>query len=150
MFGERLKELRESKKLTQEELAKILNLSQSSIAYYESSKKPKQPSQRTLIKIAKYFNVTLDYLLGLTDDPTPPQAKQEKPNFEEYVLSASGLGEATIRVAELDSLYGMDSNTFTSLSRLAYKKFGLPGAKGSPKAAGGIKTPGTGALDKDD
>jgi len=67
MIGERLKELRESKKLTQEELAKFLNLSQSSIAYYESSKKPKQPSQRTLIKIAKYFNVTLDYLLGLAE-----------------------------------------------------------------------------------
>ena len=148
MFPLRLKQLRENKGLSQDGLGKLLNTTQQTINNYEKGKR--EPSQDMLQKIADIFKVSTDYLLGRTDDPTPPQAKQEKPNFEEYVLSASGLGEATIRVAELDSLYGMDSNTFTSLSRLAYKKFGLPGAKGSPKAAGGIKTPGTGALDKDD
>lgn len=61
-FGQRLKELREKIDISQEELGRRFNLSQSTIAYYESNKK--QPSQRTLGKMADYFYVTTDYLLG--------------------------------------------------------------------------------------
>lgn len=66
-FGARLKKLRENENLSQTELAKRLNLSQSVIAYYESNKK--QPSQDTLSKMADYFNVTVDYLLGRNNKP---------------------------------------------------------------------------------
>lgn len=61
-FGRRLKELREKKEMSQEELGRRFNLSQSTIAYYEMDKK--QPSQNTLHKMADYFEVTTDYLLG--------------------------------------------------------------------------------------
>ncbi len=61
-FGQRLKELRELKGMSQEELARIFNLSQSTFAYYERNKK--QPSQRTLSLLADYFGVSTDYLLG--------------------------------------------------------------------------------------
>lgn len=73
-FGERLKKLREEKELSQEELGKRFNLSQSTIAYYEVNKK--QPSQNTLNKMADFFNVSIDYLLGRTDDPNPPEKKE--------------------------------------------------------------------------
>lgn len=68
-FGDRLKELREEVNLSQQELGITLNLSQSTIAYYESNKK--QPSQATLKKMAKYFNVSTDYILAETDVPSP-------------------------------------------------------------------------------
>ena len=61
-FSEKLKKLRKSKKITQEELAKIINVERSSIGKYESS--TTIPSNETLIKIANYFNVSTDYLLG--------------------------------------------------------------------------------------
>jgi transcriptional regulator with XRE-family HTH domain len=65
MLGIRIKSLRKEKKYSQLELAKLLNVSQSTIAYYE--KEQKQPSHDTLTKLADIFNVTVDYLLGRTD-----------------------------------------------------------------------------------
>ena len=61
-FAEKLKNLRKCKKITQEELAKIINVERSSIGKYESANTI--PSNDTLIKIAEYFNVSTDYLLG--------------------------------------------------------------------------------------
>ena len=61
-FSQRLKELRKQRKITQETLAKIIGVERSSIGKYESS--TTIPSNETLIKIANYFNVSTDYLLG--------------------------------------------------------------------------------------
>lgn len=64
-FGGRLKELRKEKGLTQEELAKKLQIAKSSIGMYETNKRI--PEVRTLESIADYFNVDMDYLMGNTD-----------------------------------------------------------------------------------
>lgn len=64
MFEIMLKELREQYKPTQRDLACKLNLTQSTIAYYENGKK--LPTIENLISIAKFFNVSTDYLLGLS------------------------------------------------------------------------------------
>lgn len=69
MLGERLKELRKEKKLLQKELAYDLNLSQETISLYETNRR--EPDYTTLIKIADYFNVSVDYLLGRTDIKDP-------------------------------------------------------------------------------
>jgi transcriptional regulator with XRE-family HTH domain len=61
MFKDRLKALREDNDLTQEELAKDLNIIRSTLANYESGFR--EPNFSLLIKIADYFNVSLDYLL---------------------------------------------------------------------------------------
>jgi len=74
-FGARLKKERESRDLSQQELANRLNLSQSSIAYYEKDKK--QPPQNTLAKIADFFEVSVDYLLGRTDARDKQPVKSE-------------------------------------------------------------------------
>ena len=65
MFAERLKELRKEAHLTQIELAKRLAIGQSSYADWERGKK--NPTQENLIKIAQFFNVPLDYLVGNSD-----------------------------------------------------------------------------------
>ncbi|WKY44191.1 helix-turn-helix transcriptional regulator [Eubacteriaceae bacterium ES2] len=68
-FGTRLKQLREYKNITQQDLANLMGLSRPTIAGYEAS--GKQPDQEKIVWLAKYFEVSADYLLGLTDDPTP-------------------------------------------------------------------------------
>ena len=65
-FGTRLKELRKSKQITQKELAESIDLVKSSISAYE--KDLKYPSIDVLIKLSNYFNVSCDYLLGLSDN----------------------------------------------------------------------------------
>ena len=64
-FGKRLKEERMGKGLTQRQLSNEINISQSVIALWETKKR--EPNLDTLIMIAKFFDVTTDYLLGLTD-----------------------------------------------------------------------------------
>ncbi|EOE7213258.1 TPA: helix-turn-helix transcriptional regulator [Clostridioides difficile] len=64
MFGERLKELRLKKKLKQSELGKEIGISASTIGMYEQGRR--FADQSTLIKLAQYFNVTTDYLLGFS------------------------------------------------------------------------------------
>ncbi len=61
-FGAKLKALRQEHELTQYQLAKKLDTSKSNISKYESDSI--EPSMRTLVLIAKYFNVSIDYLLG--------------------------------------------------------------------------------------
>lgn len=62
MIGERIKSLREERKITQQELARYLGVSQKTISNYENGER--SPDPNTLRKIADYFDVTVDYLLG--------------------------------------------------------------------------------------
>ena len=65
-FAERLKELRKQAHLTQVELAKLLGIGQSSYADWERGKK--KPTQEILVKIAQIFNVSIDYLVGNSEE----------------------------------------------------------------------------------
>ena len=65
----RLKDLREDKDLCQKDLALFLNVSQTNYSKYELGK-INIPIE-TLKKLAIYFNTSIDYILGLTNDPTP-------------------------------------------------------------------------------
>jgi len=69
MIGERLLELRKDADLTQDDLAAILNINKHSISSYERDKS--EPPDAIKIAIARYFNVSLDYLVGLTNIPRP-------------------------------------------------------------------------------
>ena len=66
MIGERLSELRKDKKMTQEDLAKLLSVTKSTICAYENDRST--PSCESLLAIARHFNISLDYLYGLIDD----------------------------------------------------------------------------------
>ena len=77
----RLKELREQRRLNQEGMALQLNVSQSTISAYEVGERT--PDLETLIAIANFFNVSIDYLVGRSDikqsikrsDLTPDELK---------------------------------------------------------------------------
>ena len=64
----RLKELRKQKGISQLKLAMDLNMNQNSISRYENLER--EADYKTLIMFADYFNVSLDYLLNRTDNPT--------------------------------------------------------------------------------
>lgn len=61
-IGNRIKELRKEKGMTQTQLAEKLNMTKSIVSAYETD--VKSPSYNSLIKISEIFNVTTDYLLG--------------------------------------------------------------------------------------
>jgi transcriptional regulator with XRE-family HTH domain len=61
-FGQRLKDLRTQKKITQQELGDVIHVSKVSISGYENNNR--FPDTNTLGEIADYFGVTVDYLLG--------------------------------------------------------------------------------------
>lgn len=82
-FPERLKELRESRGLSQEALADTLGIPRSSITHYEKSEqgdKERLPRRERLEKIADYFGVSVDYLLDRTNDPSPTDKKDKSVN----------------------------------------------------------------------
>ncbi len=69
MLGDRLAELRKDKGWKQDRLSKELSISVHTVMSYEQNKS--NPDDETKVMIARLFNVSLDYLLGLTDFAIP-------------------------------------------------------------------------------
>ena len=65
LFGIRLKALRQSRSLLQDQLAEMLDVGKATVSGYERS--TSHPSIEVLIRICKVFNVSSDYMLGLSD-----------------------------------------------------------------------------------
>lgn len=83
MFSKRLRNLRENKGMKQEELGDMLGLSASTIGMYEQGRR--QADNETLIKIADFFDVSIDYLLGKTEVKKYEQPYENK--LEEVLFS---------------------------------------------------------------
>ena len=64
-FKERLRELRQEKGISQQELGNIVNMSKMAISHWESGHS--EPSIYQLIILSNYFEVTIDFLVGKTD-----------------------------------------------------------------------------------
>jgi transcriptional regulator with XRE-family HTH domain len=71
-FHERLISLRKEREITQTELAQVMGKKRSTISGYEIE--GKQPDFDTLCRLSEYFEVTVDYLLGRSDERTPAAA----------------------------------------------------------------------------
>ena len=70
---QRIRDLREDNDLNQSEIGKILGIDRSVYGLYELGKR--QFPLHQVIELAKFYKVSIDYLVGLTDDPTPPKRK---------------------------------------------------------------------------
>jgi len=73
MAGKNLRAIRKKMKITQVQLQVATGIEQASISKYENGERV-IPTD-TLMLLAEYFHTSTDYLLDLTDDPTPPQKK---------------------------------------------------------------------------
>lgn len=96
-FKERLRQLRNEQKLSQQELGKRLHLGTSAISMYERGER--EPDFEKLEMIADFFNVNIDYLLGKSEIRKPEQAatgNQSKPDENDIrVALFGGDGEVT-------------------------------------------------------
>jgi len=66
-YGHRIAELRDQRGLTQEELSISLGISRAALSHYEKNRR--EPDFETLTKMADLFGVSLDYLIGRTNNP---------------------------------------------------------------------------------
>lgn len=89
MFGERLAQLRKSRKLSQYELADRLGFSRGQVANYEQGKR--EPDYATLQKFADFFEVSTDYLLGRNDETVNGLSEDEKEMLEFFRNPEVGL-----------------------------------------------------------
>lgn len=89
---ERLTKIRQARKLTQKQLAKKLNVDQTTISAYEKGRG--LPNSDMLIKLSKELHISADYLIGLSDFPGIPEIGT--PNYIPFyrsVLDGIGQGE---------------------------------------------------------
>lgn len=94
MLGNRIRELRKNANLTQKELADKLNISEQSVAHYESNRRSPDPTM--LQKIANFFEVTVDYLIG--NDLSEKLIKQEEENKQVVQAVIDGLSNPLNKV----------------------------------------------------
>lgn len=88
---ERLRQLREEKEWTQEQLGEILNVSGATVNRYE--KGLRNPAPETMVKLAEIFNISLDYLLGRFDSRWPSQAAEMPQKYHRNSEQLSDIGE---------------------------------------------------------
>lgn len=75
----KLKLLRKELKKTQTDIANVLGITVSAYGNYELGQR--EPDNANLVKLARYFNVSTDYLLGLSDERSPKQSIQQSSNL---------------------------------------------------------------------
>ncbi|MCL2217197.1 MAG: helix-turn-helix domain-containing protein [Defluviitaleaceae bacterium] len=122
-IGKRIKELRSAKGVTQTELAQRIGMTASAISSYEIGER--QPSYDVLIKVAKQFNVTTDYLLGHTNKDMMDVSglcRSQRENIQKMVATYQKFNELSIIMFDMerdeylsDSLensYGASFDTF--------------------------------------
>jgi transcriptional regulator with XRE-family HTH domain len=98
MLQERLKQLREERNLSKIEIAKCLNISQSAYGKYELGKR--KPDIDTLDRLAVFFNVSTDYLLGKTNIRNSIASD----NLDISILSPEGKEKAKEYVSMLETV----------------------------------------------
>lgn len=91
MRTDRLKSLRQAKQYTQIELAEMLDLGSKEIWRYENGESV--PNADTLAKIAQFLGVTMDYLMGLSDDPKPLYKSDYLTEREQSLVAAVRSGD---------------------------------------------------------
>ena len=106
MFGKRLKELREKKDLSQQQLGNLVNLSQQTIGHYETERA--KPDIDTIQRFADIFGVSTDYILGRSMDKAP----------DNVIIAAHKSGDP---LADLPPDARKSVEEFISLMRIKYK-----------------------------
>jgi transcriptional regulator with XRE-family HTH domain len=96
ILGQRIKKLRENRNLNQIEFSKILNISNTTLSQYEAGNRT--PSDEIKEKVADYFNVSVDYLLGRTEKSNLEDECSKEENF--HMFDVSNLPEEAIKQIE--------------------------------------------------
>lgn len=111
-ISERIRQLRIKNNMTSKEFSKIFGISESSVSLYENGKR--KPNLELIIEIANYFNVSTDYLLGITD-------KSGRTNSEHKLDFAKNLESVIIQLDECDNIT-FEGNVVDEKSKILFKK----------------------------
>ncbi|SCY93328.1 transcriptional repressor LexA [Alkaliphilus peptidifermentans] len=112
MIGRRIKELRGNCNITQEELSKIIGVSTSMVGMYETE--ARNPSYEVLLRIAEYFKVSTDYILGKTNFKF--YEDEEIKNVEMLIDSIANSKSDDIKILSKDILELLHLTTYDSIS----------------------------------
>jgi len=110
-FGQRLEMLREERNLSQVAVSKMLNIANSTLSLYESDYR--KPDYDMLIKLAKFYDVSTDYLLGLSKERKLP-ARQDR---KIHLLDVTGVPEEAIKLIDEYAQFIKDKYTSYKDSR---------------------------------
>ena len=105
-MGERIKQLRKEKGMTQTDLAQVLNVTKGTVSTWETNSRV--PGFETLSALCDLFERRMDYIMGRSDDGTP--TTQSEDELEDLALSQveADLTEYALKYARLDQ-YGRDA-----------------------------------------
>lgn len=132
----RIKELRNKKNISGPKLGEMLNVSTTYI--YDIEKGRRRVHGEMLSDIADILDTSTDYLLGRTDDPTPPGKKRKQPDFEAMVLSEKTAADAVTRSMDIYEEYNLPREWMHQMWDKISLAYTL-GDKNSPKTL--AKTP---------
>lgn len=107
-IGKRIKQLRSEKNITQEQFGKIFGIVKSTVSLYESGKST--PDDDMKRKIARYFDVSLDYLMGNSDVKNP---YKDKPSLPEEFTSPEEAIKFILNQNVIMGFGGFDVNTMS-------------------------------------
>lgn len=101
-FAAILRELRKSRDLSQGDLAKALSVHQTAVSQWETGRT--MPDIDTITQVAKYFNVSTDYLLGRDNDTKPSEANSAKKDIDDIRFALFGDVAAEITDEDMEDV----------------------------------------------
>lgn len=102
MLNKRIAELRKKNKKTQQDIANLLGITRPAYTAYERG--TRSPDYESLQKLAEFYDVTTDYLLGRTDDPNPPDKEKSSERDKIIHKLATEFPEADLMFHDLASM----------------------------------------------
>lgn len=115
-----LKELREQRGISQTELANFLGVVRSTVCQYEKGNR--MPDSNILCKLADYFNVSVDYLLGRADEQSFTPNTRNSHNYDEILSRTTPLNQLSSdehelieKYRKLSPAYKMKLNTYAEI-----------------------------------
>jgi transcriptional regulator with XRE-family HTH domain len=120
MINERLKNLRKHYNKKQNDIAEYIGVARSTYTNYENGNK--NPPYEQLIKIAEFYSVSVDYLLGRTDDPTPYRDVDSDLNGSPDEELKQLLNDPEMRVAFMDYSSWTDEDKRELINFIKFKK----------------------------
>ena len=102
MIGKRIKELRKKAKQSQQDLADALGASQRTISHWETGRTT--PDPHVLANIADQYNTTVDYIIGRTNNPSPPVRIYTTDSMDSLASHQSSNKEAPITESRLNEI----------------------------------------------
>lgn len=104
-MGNRVRELRQARKMTMKQLGEVLGVAESTISQYETGKR--QMDNETLLRLGEFFDVTVGYILGAETKKAPTQEGEQLQLSGTYLRLAKGAQELGLDDDDVDAILAL-------------------------------------------